>query len=664
MSIWRHLAESYDRNAETLRAKYPLSATSISNNTDGIVVIVINGDGEFREAKEIARVKWDKKAGDYIQPPVFTPFPVTEASASRTSGIEPHPVFDQYEYLMGSGEKFDNYIKQLKGFSESEFATPQVKAIYAYIAKKSVAEDLAGLKPKPKTNIVFEVWLTNHSPSKVWEDTSFFDAWHRYYSNRKKRCAEAAQTTRAALTGKQKLTREEKAQLKECDVCDEALRVDFITGTAQPVSTSHPKKVSSSSANSKLISGNDSTNFTFRGRFEDSTQAATIGYETSQKAHQFLRFLVNDRGITCDTQVILSFAVGSLKNTVPQPLNDTKSIYDFMQGTTVSTETDRQIALRAETGFDYAEALGEALEGYKHSEAMKEHPLTVVLALDAPSDGRMSITFYRELPSGDYLDRIAKWHEGCKWNLQFWSEENEAYVAYIGSPSVDRIIEAVYGRPRGANDESYRKIKKAARERLLRCIFDGAVLPKDYVASTIRRASNPLAVTDKDGRFDRSRFNQLVSTTCALVRKYFHQHEQKENSMSLEKDRRDRDYLYGRLLGAADKLEEYALYKKDNKRLDTAAIRHMQTFAQHPFRAWQTIHGCLTPYLQNVKGSFAFQEIEAIKCLFHPGDFESNASLNGSYLIGYYHERAHIDAFVQEAKNKKPPTLNTETDHE
>jgi CRISPR-associated protein Csd1 len=148
-----------------------------------------------------------------------------------------------------------------------------------------------------------------------------------------------------------------------------------------------------------------------------------------------------------------------------------------------------------------------------------------------------------------------------------------------------------------------------------------------------------------------------VSTACALVRKDYHQQRQEEDyKLSIEHDRKDRDYLYGRLLGAADKLEEYALFKKDNDRVVTAAIRHMQTFAQHPYRTWNTIHDCLNPYIQRVKGSFAFQEIEIIKNLFISRDYEKDTPLNGSYLIGYYHERAYIDTLAKAAKNKAKST--------
>ena len=659
MSLWQHLAVSYDQNVDIMEAEYPLSTTSISNNTEWIAVIVINGEGECQKTYKIEKAKRNAKKREDIVPSMSINIPVTEKSAGRTSGAEPHPVFDQYEYLKGTGKKFDLYIKQLGAFANSEFATSQVKAIHDYISKKTVADDLKALSPKPKTNIVFEVQIAGNPQSKVWENSDLFKAWHQCYLSEKNKLIDEKRLARARLSGTEKLNKDDKEKIKKQADCDEDLSWDYIGGTIQSVAISHPKKISNASANAKLISDNDNANFTFLGRFENSAQAVSIGYETSQKAHQFLRYLVRDRdrGTICGEQVILSFTIGSTQNSLPPPLDDTKSIYDFLEKSSPQTDSDKLIALRAETGFDYAEALKNALAGFKYGSALGKHAKTAVLALDAAIPGRLAVTFYRELDHYAYLEKIAEWHDGCKWNQQFWHDESQKFIPYIGAPSIDRIIEAVLGKPRGYQDNGYVKIKKAARERLLRCIFDGACLPTDYIVLAVHRASNPLSVT-KAGKFDRNGFTQLVSTTCALVCKELKQYKKEGYTLSLEPARNDRDYLYGRLLGAADKLEEYALYKKEQDRTATAAIRHMQTFSQRPFRTWQTIHGCLVPYIQTVKGGFAFREIETVKNLFIPGDFENDAPLSGSYLIGYYHERAYIDGLIT-AKNSKKSTNNT-----
>lgn len=123
--------------------------------------------------------------------------------------------------------------------------------------------------------------------------------------------------------------------------------------------------------------------------------------------------------------------------------------------------------------------------------------------------------------------------------------------------------------------------------------------------------------------------------------------------MSIDLHRTDRDYLYGRLLGAADKLEEYALYKKDNTR-STAAIRYMQTFSMRPFTTWRIIHDTLLPYIQQVKNSFAFREIQTIMEAFNPNLFNDDSPLSGLYLAGYYHEREHLDDLRTQTINKYP----------
>jgi hypothetical protein len=63
-----------------------------------------------------------------------------------------------------------------------------------------------------------------------------------------------------------------------------------------------------------------------------------------------------------------------------------------------------------------------------------------------------------------------------------------------------------------------------------------------------------------------------------------------------------------------------------------------------------------------VKGGFAFNEIQAAMKLFAKGDYEKDAPLNASYLIGYYHERDHIDSLVKIAGNRKQSNDNNERD--
>lgn len=114
--------------------------------------------------------------------------------------------------------------------------------------------------------------------------------------------------------------------------------------------------------------------------------------------------------------------------------------------------------------------------------------------------------------------------------------------------------------------------------------------------------------------------------------------------MTLETDRRTRDYLYGRLLAVADRLESVALSIAQEKR-ETSAARLMQRFADHPYSTWRTIYLSLAPYKARLRGSReAFlhrmeKEIDAIKNAFDPNDFIKEGKLSGEFLLGFHCQR-------------------------
>lgn len=88
-----------------------------------------------------------------------------------------------------------------------------------------------------------------------------------------------------------------------------------------------PKKIVSVNGNAKLLSANDSTNFTYRGRFASKEEALQVDGETSQKIHSTLQWLVNNHGTITDTQAIV---ICSVKNPNEKPkLDPQEGSYDF-----------------------------------------------------------------------------------------------------------------------------------------------------------------------------------------------------------------------------------------------------------------------------------------------------------------------------------------------
>ena len=335
----------------------------------------------------------------------------------------------------------------------------------------------------------------------------------------------------------------------------------------------------------------------------------------------------------------------------PPPISDDDEDWGYDE---IITTADVMTELGANTGLDYAKSLGKALVGFAPNRLVEAHAPTAIVIIESATPGRLSVTYYRELARNEYLENVRRWHETCKWPI--WRKEKDTGKAFVvfGAPSFERILQAAFGWSKSTADTGYQRLKQRVRAQLIRSVFDNAPLPADFVSNAVRRASNPLAVTT-NGQFDRNRFLATLATTCALL-KHNTNKSKEPFDMSIDLARTDRDYLFGRLLGAADKLEEYALHKKDNSRLVTAAIRYMQTFSMRPATTWQIIHNQLLPYIQQVKGTIAFHEIQAINGLGAPETFADDTPLGNLYLVGYYHERSHIEDFIAEAARKKQQT--------
>lgn len=589
--------------------------------TQAHIEIVIDGEGKFKRARVIT----EKADSTSI-------IPSTEGSASR-SGSKPenHPLCDKLQYVAGdyliydgtvtSGfsknpeEPYNNYIKTLTDWCHSRFAHPKANAVLRYVNKKTVIKDLiteqilyvgkdgnflskgeierdksakdifSVVDPQENAFVRWVVEVSGEEESRVWRDKTLWESWVNYYLS---------------------------------DRNDKSLCL--VTGEDQIVTHNHPKYIRREGDGAKLISANDTTGFTFRGRFLTDQQACAIGLEVSHKSHYALSWLISRQGYRKGDLAIVAWATsGAL---VPQPTDDPISL---LYGD-APTETDPS----AYTAQELAIPLKRRIAGYGKKLGRIEK--VAVMALDSATPGRLAITYFRELNGSDFLRRIDDWHESCAWLHRYGEIPDQQsgkkkYIPFIGAPAPTDIAAAAYGR---RLDE---KLRKATISRLLPCIVDGQPIPRDLVESTVRRASNRVGMNDWE-------WNKTLSIACALFKKF---KQGKESfSMPLDETRTTRDYLYGRLLAIVDILEERALFKSEQKRATNAA-RYMQKFSQSPFRTWKQIHDSLSPYFLRLEGAYYYKNLIAeVASLFNPDDFVSNKSLTGEYLIGYYCQRQKL----------------------
>ncbi len=628
MNWMQMLTETYDNCRSSVgysdqarhRPLLPLCHITSQANIE----IVLDGDGNFRRARLIL----DKADSTTI-------IPSTESSASRAgSKPENHPLCDKLQYVAGdyiecggsvtSGfsknpeEPYLNFVKTLTKWCVSEFAHPKACAVLKYVKKKSVIKDLVNqqllwigsdgkLLGKEKVERdnnakdIFSVvnaqddafirWIveeTGTSESRVWQDETLWTSWTKHYLSDK----------------------------KERFLC-------YVTGEEQVITTNHPKYIRREGDGAKLISANDTSGFTFRGRFLTSLQAAGISLEASHKSHYALIWLISRQGYRKGDLAVVAWTTSGTR--IPQPTDDSLSLlYGDLPTEEARSNTAQEVGLQ----------LKKRIAGYGNT--VKKTDKVAVIALDSATPGRLAITYYRDLTGSDYLKRIDNWHESCAWLHRYRTIEiqdqqsgkmSQKVVPFIGAPAPNDIAEAAYG---SRLDD---KLRKATIERILPCIIDGQPLPRDLVESTIRRATNRAGIEDWE-------WKKTLSIACALFKKY----NTKENyDMALEPNRTTRDYLYGRLLALADSLEEWALYEANEER-QTNAARLMQRFAERPYSTWRTIELALTPYKARLGGkSWKRQQmLDEVIASFEPDDFTNDKRLSGEFLLGYHSQRESL----------------------
>lgn len=109
--------------------------------------------------------------------------------------------------------------------------------------------------------------------------------------------------------------------------------------------------------------------------------------------------------------------------------------------------------------------------------------------------------------------------------------------------------------------------------------------------------------------------------------------------MALDKECTNRDYLYGRLLAVADRIERRTFDRDEDAGRETNADRFMNVFSQRPYQTWQIIEQRIHPYLQKLdirERNYYKKVLDEICELFDVDSFMNNDRLEGIYLLGYH----------------------------
>lgn len=628
MSWLSLLNETYDNlmecNYDQRRELLPIAHSTQKAH----ITVIVDKNGNFIRGEYVADV--DGKVKNLSQ----TLIPVSEKSASRSSGIAPHPLCDKLKYVAGDYAQytedeninyFSAYCQQLDEWKNYDYTNEKLQAIYQYVSKGILLTDLvnSGIVSVNDSGILTDKWenanvklttgnqadgfvrfevLSDDITSKCWQDVKLQDSYIRYYL----------------------------ASQQESDLC-------YVSGRKVNCSDNHPSKIRHSGDKAKLISANDTSGYTFRGRFHSSLEAVQVGYEISQKAHNALKFLIEKQGERIGEKVFLLW--GTEDEKTPQLNIDTDELECLYWG--------GENIVSSDTLQDYSKKLGQAMRGYKAS--VKPNTRYALIGLDAATTGRMAVIYYREYYGKDvilFLNRIESWHQTAGWVHQYKKGK-----IFYGAPAPYDIALCAFGTEQGEFIGGNDKVIANAVERILPCISDGTKIPRDIANALVRRCFTPQCYSKEYN------WKKVLTVTCSIYKKYLFDYQGEVIEMKIDENYTNIDYLCGRLLAVADEIERYALRDQYNSVVRTTnAMRYFSRFMQSPCTTWEMINNKMDTYISRLgqKANYLIQLKEEISSKIDPEEFFKIRNLDGRAALGFDSQKKEIrDRNMEISKNKK-----------
>lgn len=580
MGLLQRAIETYDASA-ALAGVYreghePLAPIShITANAH--IEIRLNEQGKFRGARLLT-----KKEGRTV-------IPVTEDSGGRTNKLAAHPLCDQIKYVAPDNEEaHELYLRELCAWEESAYSHPILSAVRAYVESETIIADLINcgvIKEKArhedKTIKLLIRWRVDGCEQEepaCWKNKRLFSLYQEYYYG---------------------------------VICDRGQALCMVSGKEDLIATKHPCGIISNPYMAKLISANDGKGFTYRGRFSDEKQAATVGYIASQKAHNALRWLASEQGVREFSGKRIFLCWNPEGKTIPRPMRRVRS---------AEAEPVRKPS-------EYKKQLQGTLLSFRKDHQLKDTDRAVLVSLDAATTGRLAVTYYNEIGLGTFLRRMEDWDGHCCW-----------YAGKLGiqAMSLLDIVDCAFGLERKNFLETDEGIRGQHLQRLLHCKMDGGIFPLDILRALTQRASSPLG-------YEKANWRRILRTACAALQKYRYDTKQGGNEMAWALDKKNRSFQYGRLLAAMERLEE-DYYSKTQEGRQTNAIKYMSEFKRRPFTVFERVNQHLQlAYLGRAEPWQAarYKRLvgEIIGILREFPEEELNRPLEDIYLMGYELQR-------------------------
>lgn len=574
MSLFTALHQTYN---------YGLGHGIVDNdNEDKSLLLPLYHNSMKSNGKNILEIKLDKSSNllgaTFLNKDEIVIFPVTEESVSRSSGVSPHPLFDNFDYLIkNNSKKSTAYLEGLRSWLNYE-DIDFVRIFYDFInndnAFSKILEMLYGdYKIKDNKNVEY----VDKSGKKGKKTTVDFSKIYLSY-----KVENYIDLKDVSITENKEL-HEKYIEYINCVLTNDGSLPKIIcniSGKEDYLCLKHQPLIGSA----KLISQITANNENYFGRFTSPDQTIKIGKTTSQKVMIMAKSLLDCKN-TCRWLGGMTYAISWFSDDI---LNDSQ--FDISKNIKIGKKFFSEL-LDNEEEYSNNE-IGYLIGGVESENIIKSFTNGKILfsldssyyfaIIDKISNGRVSVKYFNEIKNSDLIENIKHWQENYHW---FGYSNDKGEFNY--TPGLRRFIFAAYGIEReGRLDIDNDSFLTSQVSNIIASLIEGRKMPQNIIKALENNIKN------------RQKYKKTWKEVklCALSAL---RDKGGVNSKMLDREKTDRSYLYGRLLALYESIESNT-YSKDDSRI-TNAEKLWSSFINNPVTINFRLRTLVMPYRFKLK---------------------------------------------------------------
>ncbi|MDY3006048.1 type I-C CRISPR-associated protein Cas8c/Csd1 [Anaerococcus sp. AGMB00486] len=525
------------------------------------VILPMYHEKKKSDGKNIISVKIDKKSNiidaNFLEKNEIIVFPITEDSVARSSGVAPHPLVDNGAYLFDKDSKKEEaYKKQLEewiDYSEDDF----LKIIYNFISKddsfKLIVDKFYNHYVIGK-GVKIEYKKEGEKKAKTFDFSKvFFTFVIEDYDGIKDISVSENKKLHEAYIKYVKYSNENDEE-KEKIICNISGKEDYLCTKHRPLM-----------GTARLISQITASDENYLGRFSNPDQTIEIGTDSSQKIHLMAKYLLSSKKTSVwlgSNSYLVNWFSDDIKN--DSKLNLNSSVFKIIKTITpIGTDTSKDI--------------GESF--LKGKILFSDSSKYYVAIFDKVSNGRSAAKYFKEMDTSILKENLGKWQNKYYW----FSYNKELDEEVVFTPSPYNILVSAYGIER---DSTLKIASDKFLQSQLQIIISSIVEGKDISDNIEKALENNLKQRQ---RYDKT-WNRMKNCAMAILR-----YKEDIDTNMLDRENKDRSYLYGRLLAIYERIEKSCFDKDDDIRVSNAE-KLWTSYINNPVLISTRLRNMIMPY--------------------------------------------------------------------